>query len=95
MQDFRSVPQGRTNNQKVNPQPDEIKEFRLKVTPKMVRNIGVIKPGDIIQITYNFPVEKGKFCIVSHCENQWIEVYKGYKKKDHQYYAITRIEMMG
>jgi hypothetical protein len=95
MQDYRTVPTSRINSHRVNPQPEEIKEFRLKVTPKLVRGIGVIKPGDIIQITYNFPIQKGKFCLVSYCENQWIEIYSGYKKKDHQYYAITKIVMMG
>lgn len=95
MEDYRFGSLSRFNNKKANPLPEEIKEFRVKVTPKMARNIDVIKPGDIIQINISFPVQKDKFCLVSHNENQWIELFKGSKKKDHNYYAITKIIMMG
>lgn len=75
-------------------QPEQVKEFRIVVTPKLARKAKVILPGDIVKIKLNHPLIKGKFCLVTHCEDQWIEQYKGYKKKNFNYYAITKIVMM-
>jgi hypothetical protein len=66
----------------------------LKVTKKMCAKVyPVIKPGDMIEISFSQKPVHGKYVLISEFEKQWIDKFH-WRMKKRNIYPITKIIMV-
>lgn len=65
----------------------------LKVTKKMCAKVyPVIKPGDLIEISFTAKPVHGKYILISEFEEQWIDKFH-WRMKKRNIYPIIKIIM--
>lgn len=66
----------------------------LKATKKMCAKVyPIIKPGDMIEISFKDKPVHGKYVLISEFEEQWIDKFH-WRMKRRNIYPITKIIMM-